>query len=208
MESAMNEPALDLKAALTDVRRAFRLIYAYQRRVSDILAEVSAALDANGLKFFEWSPHLFGPPARSGTEFFRADRWAWDMMPGYSPRCEWRSEAVAVSVRRVVLVVRADSGFRTQYGEPDPQDFVSVEDATSDLRVGLWRASAKVEDWEMAVKTVHALPDVFDGKERAARVGPAEVAYRHLAVELADLPDAAAVRTRLLDPLTAWAKST
>lgn len=203
----MNEPPLDLRAALTDVRRAFRLVYAYQRRVSDLLAELSATLDANGLQFHEWSPHLYGPPTRSGTEFFRADRWAWDMLPGYSPRCEWRSEAAMVVVRRVVMVVRADSGFRSQYGEPDPQGFVPAEDATSDLKIGLWRASTKVEDWEAAVKAVHALPDVFDGKEHTARVGAVEVAYRLLVVDLADLPDAGAVRTKLLDPLTSWAKA-
>lgn len=210
----MTEPNLDLGAALTDVRRAYRLIYAYQRRLSDLLQEVSSTLAAQGLEFYWWEAQLFGGVGRGGTPFFASGRWAWDMLPGYAPHCDWRS-AAGLDQKRVVVVTRADTGFLAKQGEPDPANFVPVESSHSELQIFLCRAKGVTlsptaydawdQAWDAAWETVKGLPNLRDGHDHVGVIGPAQFTYRYIAIDLAGLPDAAAVRAKLIDPLVAWA---
>ena len=210
----MTESKLDLAAALTDVRRAYRLIYAYQRRVSDLLQEVSSTLGARGLEFYWWEANLFGGVGRGGTPFFAAGRWAWDMLPGYAPHCDWRS-AAGPDQRRVVVVIRADTGFLAKQGEPDPATFAQVEASRSELQIFLCRATGGTlapdaynawdQTWADAWETVKGLGDLRDGRDHVGVIGPAQFTYRYIGIDIAQLPDAAAVRSKLIDPLVEWA---
>lgn len=82
----------ELNNALADVRRAYRLVHAYQRRVSDLMTQVDQTLSATGLSFVQWRPLFNKASPRTSTPFFSGGRWAWDMLPGASgPRCLLRA---------------------------------------------------------------------------------------------------------------------
>ena len=198
----------DLASALTALRRSYRLLYDWQRRVHDLHAAVDTTLRQEGLTFQRWRPLFNSPPARAGTPFFR-DRWTWDMLPGWATSTRWgdeRRRGPARTRRRVVFQCLVDTGRRYDGDEPDPARFLPVEEATSELRVGLWTSDAATPDWGAAYQRVQARDaDGWDWTgELALQVDEDAYTYAYRGVALATLVDAAATRRALLDPLQAW----
>ena len=77
----------DLGAALLDVRRAYRLLWAYHRRQSDLLSALDAHLHRHGLVFTGWRPYRFAAPSTRSAFFgvFSSMRTAaWARFPSRS----------------------------------------------------------------------------------------------------------------------------
>lgn len=66
--------ATDLDGALAEVRKAYRLVAAYQRRVLDVVDLMASSL--GDLKFYQWYAEL-GRPGNGGTP----PRGEWSMLP-------------------------------------------------------------------------------------------------------------------------------
>lgn len=201
----MDDSDTPLSGALADVRRAWRLVYAYQRRVNDMLALIDTALGAKKFAFVNWKPTDFSAPARSGTPFFRAGTWAWDMLPGYRLYTEWSRWSGKVGVtHRVTINVSADSGFKKSGGEPDPSDFTPACDAESVVWLGCWTATTQTPDWSAAwaAFSSQGLPK---GTTGTTSVGDVAYTFRSEAVYIDDLAEPGDVTAQIIDPILAWA---
>ncbi|HSN99434.1 MAG TPA: hypothetical protein VLS89_14160 [Candidatus Nanopelagicales bacterium] len=194
----------DLARSLADVRRAYRLVQLYHRRLCDLLQTVDDTLTRGGLEFDRWDPQNVARLPKAGKPFFRPEHWAWDLTPAYQVRCSWE-QATKGQSRRVDLDLIADTGFApTGEGEPDPGAFVDAERSATELHVGLWTARAKRAAWGEAWTRLEAFQDVFDGKPHTVDIDGVGHTFRHLRVDVADLVDAQAMKARLLDPIEQW----
>jgi hypothetical protein len=199
----------ELAAALADIRRAYRLVQTYQRRLWDLLGRVDDALSHAGLPFKRWMPMNVWAPPKPGTRFF-VDRWAWDFVPAYQIGCEWEQiEAERNVARRVFVIATADTGYdATSKGEPDPAAFKPPEECATMLRVGLWTAATRSPDWEEAVRERGGENKVREGQSYTLSVKGTKYTYQFFLLDVADLVDAATVKTTLLQPIEAWLAKT
>lgn len=116
----------ELTRQFVEVRRAFRLVHAYQRRLLDLLRLVgdrvrAAYPDPN---FGMWSPSGYSAPPRSDVDITRG-KWAWDFLPLYRFQLDWRSsDRPKAGALLVGLRHEADTGYgSTGPGEPDSLKF-------------------------------------------------------------------------------------
>lgn len=195
----------DLAAALTDVRRAYRLVQTYQRRLWDLLRGLDDVLSHAGLPFVRWKPMNVWPPPKPGTRFFES-RWAWDFIPAYKIGCEWEQiDTRKKLARRVFVIATADTGYdATSEGEPDPAWFKPAEECATMLRVGLWTAPTSSPDWNEAVRARDGEGAVDERRNYTLSVKGASYTYQFFHVDVADLIDEAAVKTKLFQPVESW----
>jgi len=204
----MNEKHLDLAEALADVRRAYRLLHAYHRRLCDLLQVTDEFLSERGLEFDHWSPLNVARLPNSTKPFFKPENWAWDLTPGYLVQCIWRGSKNGTNYNIHIHAV-ADTGYDTSRdGEPDPCHFLPAESSKSELRIGLWRTRAKAPDWGAAWKPISRIANRKDGSEHTSKVGGDEYTHRYFDMNLAELVDEPTVRERLLLPLERWITGT
>lgn len=200
----MTQRLPELDAVLGDVRRAWRLVYAWQRRVNDLVAHVDAALVGRGYAFEEWRPTRYSPPPRTGTPFFRDSTWAWDMLPGYRFWVSWvRWDAEGGRTRRVTLDVCADTGFRKEGVEPDPADFLPAAQSDSVAWLGWWTATTHSPDWAAGWRELTRTP-IVAGEQKSAVAAGVTYTVISRAVPLAALPDLPDVDDELVTPTLAW----
>lgn len=194
-----------LTGALTDVRKAYRLIHAYQQRVWDLLRTVDHDLAHAGLRFQRWMPMQYMSPPKSKTRFF-VERWARDFLPAYHIGCEWQEEGTAAKpIRRVFIIVAADSGYdSTSEAEPDPSAFEPAEKSTTAIRVGLWTASIGTPNWGEAWEHLPSDAREREGETHTGIAKDVTYTYRFLRIDVADLVDDAAVQAKLLQPIKSW----
>ena len=77
----METATKNLSNALLDVRRAHRILYAYQRRMSDLAYFIKCKL---GMSEFRGFKHFSRPISKnSGYLTIRHDMWAWDYLYSY-----------------------------------------------------------------------------------------------------------------------------
>lgn len=140
----------ELDGALVDVRRAYRLIWAYQRRVFDIVRVVTDGFENH--KFLFWEPHEFEPPPRRMSD--PRAKWAWDMLPDYAfsvilypiggergrpQEGQWMLEISIVS----------DDGYEPDDDvEPDATAFRDPSKCASSLNLCAWQCTSSRDiDW-------------------------------------------------------------
>jgi hypothetical protein len=195
----------DLALALADVRRACRLLHAYQRRVNDLFGLVVDGVTAETrLKYGGWYTTGLQRPARRGGEFFR-DRWAWDMLPGQRPGVWLHAKNGDGTCTSVHIQVIADTGFDSYdgSGEPDAAGFASVEEERSELRFSVLRWPVGADEAETRAALSAAHPELYDGTTRRCEVDGGVAVFTYGRVELSELASAAAVRGRVTGPLVA-----
>lgn len=203
----MNDKNNELKAALEDVRRAYRLLHAYHRRVNDMFYAVHEFLEKRGAEFMSWGPlNVWNLPQKT-KPFFRPETWAWDLTPAYQIECVWHRSQGGMHHKLHVHAI-ADTGFDAAgEGEPDPARFEPPETSRSEIRVGLHRTCAKQLDWGAAWKKLSADPTRKNTGVHRVKVGNDDYAYRYFAMDLVELGDEQAVKEKLLQPLDEWLKS-
>jgi hypothetical protein len=208
MEGSMSMESSDLARALCDVRRAYRLLQAYHRRLCDLLQTTDETLARQGLTFSHWEPINVARLPKRKSPFFRPTTWAWDFTPIYQVRCSWEKAEKGRS-RCVVIEAVADTGFNAgEDGEPDPSRFNDVEKCATELWIALYTARTDKPDWGAAWNKIEQLPDYYDGRAHTVKVGGAEHTYQYRTVNLAELVDEGAVKAKLLAFLEAWLKET
>lgn len=135
----------EVDTALLDVRKAYRLVYLYQRRVLDLCDEIKKALSEN-LVFYFWAPSLYrSPPVRDDQSLCVRD--AWVFLPLYDFCVFYLPEGVHNQDHNAgdwMLTVRisADSGYPDSGPrEPDPLHFKDVASCESTVRLYVYYCS-------------------------------------------------------------------
>jgi hypothetical protein len=94
----MSEPDV-----LETIRRAYRYIVAYERRMLDTVRMVDEVVLAAGLERrvpYRWDTLYREFPSRT----FAPDRWAWDGIPNYACRYQWLAGTANTAGNRWVLL--------------------------------------------------------------------------------------------------------
>lgn len=157
----------NLDNALLDVRKAYRLLQRYQRRVLDLSAALAREIDEYAA-FRYWCPVYYQPNPGSYTN--PAGRWAWDGLPyfdfcAFYVREEFWKDEHAPGDWMLVIRCTADTGY-SEVGdeEPDPLGFRSVADSSSLLRLYCYQyTQAKVEPWVNGAFWGSEWPDEGEG---------------------------------------------
>ena len=192
------DPALS--EALTDVRKAYRLVWSYQRRLLDLAKIVLGAFPEH--EFYAWRPRVGDPPPQlTGNPM---QRWAWDFLPLaevcflFLPGGADRN-APKAGEWMVELRVRVDSGHEgyEEEGEVDPARFKRAEDSASTLWLYMWLCDEGVsKNWYNWVWQRGPWP-VVDGTSVPHPDGPFRIVGRQ--VDLATLPDRASLEAMVAD---------
>jgi hypothetical protein len=187
----------DLSHALVDVRKAYRLIWLYQRRVADIVGLIT---DALGYKFYSWDTGAIGRMSRSRTKDpFGSDQWIWSTLPCYRMSLLYLPPNLASNIQRagewmLEIFVESDTGAKAREddSEPPPTEFASVEESATVLRLYAWHCSADGSlDWFSEIWEQLEWPEedcTISDEDPAA---PVRILRRSF--ELSKLPDRASV---------------
>lgn len=198
----MSELHPSLEAAFTDVRRAYRLLYVYHRRVRDLLQLIDARLAAEGLEFQHWRPLHFNPPARRSTKFFQPGTWAWDMLPGYAMETLWvGQDSQRDLTRRVFVMVHADTEWPGRGAEPDSAGFGPVEASESIIEWVVWAGPGTSPDWGSALESVKAAKRFGVEGRHPFEIGKHQYAYTYDWRHLHAIPDGDAVAREVAAPM-------
>ncbi|AKT36094.1 hypothetical protein [Chondromyces crocatus] len=194
----------DLSCALTDVRRAYRLLQVYHRRLCDLLHAIDETLRAEGMEFSRWEPKNVARLPKATKPFFGPDRWAWELTPAYQVECIW-DLATKGRARRVIVEAIGDSGYNpVDDGEPDPARFMDESQAATELHLGLWSAPTKRIDWDAARAVLERMQGWDQEGAQTLVVGGVDVRFQRLRVDLAQLVDVQAEHEKITGPLESW----
>jgi hypothetical protein len=115
----------EIGRALLDVRKAYRLLYLFQRRLLDLAAQVSERL---GQEFWWWLPAGDQAAIQGGTN--PLERSAWKMLPLFGARFLYLPPGVRAGDPPqggqwlLELILGPDDGEpEAGRGDPDPADF-------------------------------------------------------------------------------------
>jgi hypothetical protein len=138
----------ELDAALTDVRRAYRLLSSYQRRLLGLIRTFAEAFDSH--EFYYWTPLLGLSPAR-GSDPSATSSASWRMLPMswasflYLPQSADRNHPRA-GEWMLEIALRSDTGISASGSEePEASDFPDAAQCSSDVSLVAWQCTAPVD---------------------------------------------------------------
>lgn len=188
----------ELTDALADVRKAYRLIWSYQRRMMDLIQVI--ADDFQELQFYAWSPLHTRRPTQLTSNPLKG-KWAWDMLPFYKVSFLYKPEAASpndLAEGDWLLEIHLDSdtaGFEAHRGEPDAANFPDADTSRSTLSLVAWQCTeATKANWANGVWKYGSWPAV-DGVAEQLTDYPVRVI--RLTTALEDLHDKAALRSSI-----------
>jgi hypothetical protein len=201
---------------LATIRRAYRYVVAYERRILDVVSRVDDALLA--AEFERKTPHRWYPLYTSfPSRDWPLEHWVWDRVPGYACRFEWlRGQPNRPGTRYVLADHVADTAFedarRAGRGEPEP--LASLESADASRSVLRWmlielHAALPDELWRLSWRELlckHFSVDqksvfVNQSTEQPLRLTSDAVTVTAACVDLQALDDAKDFDDRFVQPL-------
>lgn len=155
---------------LATIRRAYRYVVAYERRILDAIARTDEAARDAGFERktpHRWWPLYSGFPSRD----FAPDRSAWDQLPLYGARFQWdQGENNAAGSRHLLVDHVADTSYEARMLEDkrrtelDPlEGLPPAEEARSILRFQLVDLLTPVPAAEWKLFWSQLLPKYFGG---------------------------------------------
>ncbi len=205
---------------LANIRRAYRYVVAYERRVLDAVDIVDEVLRGSG--FDRANPHRTPLYNSFPTKGYAPQHWTWDNVPNYACRYQWNTGEPNAAGNRWVLVDHiADTAFERRQlavgGEPDPlSDLEPVEAARSILR---WHAITFSDalppplyrrSWNNLLAEHYGVPATqLMFSEPLVEPHPRVVAPLALTthcIDLGELKDGSALRTLFVEPLVTCLK--
>ncbi|MEY9770199.1 hypothetical protein [Sinorhizobium fredii] len=167
---ALDERALS--AALADVRRAYRLIWDFQRRCLDTMKFVAQQFPER--EFYQWASNGSNQPPPNRSDPTRT--WAWDFLPLYNcsflytgPGQDRWHPKIGDWLLEVRLLADTEWDVRDERIEPDPAEFGPVGESDTTLSIFVWKCTSEVPDnlnWLRHIWGQASWPaDVEDGDE-------------------------------------------
>ncbi|PTN05311.1 hypothetical protein C8N47_12733 [Mangrovibacterium marinum] len=121
------------KELLAEVRKSYRLLYSYQKRILDLVDFIGKKY---GLNYDGGYPKFSSPGPRNGSG--RLDLWAWDWLNMYFYEFHFQNKKAGEDTIYFSIFLMNDSGFfethnENKIGKTSVSKFAEVEDSTSDL---------------------------------------------------------------------------
>lgn len=184
----------ELKSALVDVRRAYRLLWGYQRRMMDLVQVIADGFDTQ--EFYAWSPISFARPTQLTTSPLK--KWAWDGLPFYKASFLFKpvgGDPHNLKAGDWLLEIFLDSDdvdLDTTHGEPDASKFPDATTTSSQLKLVAWKCTEDVSaNWFHDVWAKGSWPETDD--EIAQQPNYPEITATSLTVSLDEISDREAV---------------
>lgn len=131
----------DFSEILTDVRKAYRLLFLFQRRIQDLIQYIGTGYSFS----FEsgWSKFSQHPKKGKGV---RLNQWAWDWLPYYLYEFYMGHRTINGIQAHFAIVLQSDTGFfdLDNIDRLDLDAFQSAEE--SETRLIFIAAKGKYED--------------------------------------------------------------
>lgn len=209
----------DLRRSLADVRRAYRLLHAFQLRVHSLFRDVDTTMGEEGLKWREWLPYG-GSSRPTHGKFFERGRSAWDLLPGRAIASVWADDRPRVPARTVRLVLVVDSAAQdwqpNQVPDPGQPDWTDAAESRTLLNMDLMRTEGRLaapeevpnRDWDWSRAAWKAVPAGIDNLPMRFAPDPeSSCTVERRQIDLASLVDATAVDTHVHGPLRSWCEA-
>lgn len=208
----MTDATTSLSEQMIQVRNAYRLVVAYQRRLLDIVKMTKMQLQKQhrGLAFYRWGPNKWSRPGVQDP----TQKWAWDFVPLCQCDIGWVTSALPVPGSFWVwLTHEGDSGWNTEVpGEPDPLTFKPAEECHTRLHAGVLGVTGLTIGAE-ALGDWFGLYDALEPKLTPERLSAgfednaaaAVARIRELAVNVEELSSPELVTKKLIEPLLEFA---
>lgn len=199
-EDSLSE--VELRAALVQVRSAYRLLHDYHRRLLDLIALVKddLARTHGPFEWFYWSSNEF---SRLSTNKDPSQRWAWDQIPIMASYLNWCTARAGLPQGSIFLgfAHNGDTGFdKPSTGEPDPKDFEPVDTAQTQLEA--WVVYIEAGDFPSYTKAREFIGEEgWDEGHQVKRSDDKVVHYGSVTVDVSKLHDRAGVEQHVLAPL-------
>ncbi len=138
----------NLKNVLIEVRKAYRLIYLYQKNIISTIDRFSQEFPC---QFYWWTPTKNSPTPQRSTN--PTGRWVWDFLPLYSPAFLYISEGGQASDHSpgewlLSLELITDSEYDPDGAEPNPLNFEKAENSETLLIASFWYCKKAIkENW-------------------------------------------------------------
>lgn len=154
----------ELEEAFVDVRKAYRLLYHYQRRVLDLVKFIGDNLgyDYNG----GWS-YFSHPAPRNGKG--KLDFWSWDWLNMYFYEFHFGFKNVNGTNVGFSIFLQSDTGFFDveMNGKTNIEDFAEVDQSKTRLifiagKNG-WNPPQIIDDNKISSKVVNLKKELKDG---------------------------------------------
>lgn len=201
---------------LATIRRAYRYVTAYERRVLDAFEHVDAV--AKGAGYSRNMPYRWQPLGRNlPSRDWAPEHSSWDFIPLYAARFQWlRGEPNKPGSRFLCVDHIADTAFeewqRQHAGAPEPLEGLGAPESSrsvlrwlvvavdASLPAGLWN-----EQWHALLPkhTKQPVQQFFPNEESVETLAHESKALRTRArcVDLANVEGLASLRARFLQPL-------
>ncbi|MCU7550403.1 hypothetical protein OCK74_14880 [Chitinophagaceae bacterium LB-8] len=135
----------DLENIFVDVRKAYRLLYFYQRRVLDTVKFISGTLSKN----IRGGWALFSDNAPKNGSGINMDTLAWDWLNMYDYEFNFQDESINGNSYKFAIAVQSDSGFydvMNNISESTVESFSPVEQAVTKIYFCVGRNTWKPGD--------------------------------------------------------------
>lgn len=121
----------ELEEVFVDVRKAYRLVYSYQRRVLDMIDFIRIVLEQKS----PMGKNIFSTPVLDGKAV-DLKRWAWDWLPLYCHEFKFEDKKVGEETYTFAIAVYADNGAedrKKDFDETEVEFFAPVENAQTQI---------------------------------------------------------------------------
>jgi hypothetical protein len=133
----------DLQKALIDVRKAYRLLWIYQRHIVDVIGLISNLLQYS---FWRWDTSQIGRiPGRATTNPFGEGEWIWSTLPLYRMsllyfpnELDWNVQLRGQWMLEVFIESDTGSSANEDETEPGPSSFIPADQSETVLRLYAW----------------------------------------------------------------------
>jgi hypothetical protein len=191
----------ELAQSLEDVRAAYRLLHAYQRRTLDTVNLIADQFPDR--TFYQWASALYAmPPQRGKSPFMRG---AWDFMPLYNTSFLFTKGGDSAFRPRkgdwlLEVKVETDSGHAPFIGmdhEPTLADLGDVSEAETSASIIVWHCDRDVTgnvNWYDGVWSIESWPtDEEIADKRPGSAADGSIRTFKVDTPLENLPDRASI---------------
>ncbi len=164
----------NLAEALTEVRKAYRLIYQFQDQLLKLINYIGSFY---GLKYYGWWQKFSRKLSQRPTSI-SLDNWAWDWIPMYYSEFIFQGEGFAFSI-----ILAPDTGWFDKFYEEEKinvekleiDEYETIENSSSLLIFFIEKAGkdSLANEYDKFVSESRHVKDFFNKKKYSGKIGTA-----------------------------------